>query len=118
MAAPARSTTGGETKARVIAAASALFAEHGLRGTSVRDIAERAGVNLAAAHYHFGSKEDLYFEVLRAQFEAVNRALARRGARLPAARRLARRALIALLRASRRCSSCCSGRRSACRARC
>ncbi len=95
----ARAASGSETKARVITAATALFAARGLRGTSVRDIAARAGVNLAAAHYHFGSKEDLYLEVLRVEFEAVHRALTRRGVRVPGDRRLTRRARAALLRA-------------------
>ena len=69
------------TKDRVIAAASALFAERGFRGTTVRDIAQRARVNLAAAHYHFGSKESLYLEVLRVQFAGVMIELGQRGAR-------------------------------------
>jgi AcrR family transcriptional regulator len=74
------------TKARVIAAASALFAERGFHGTTVRDIAQRAKVNLAAGHYHFGSKETLYLEVLRAQFGDVMAAFERRGAGLGARR--------------------------------
>ena len=75
MVAAARSTPR-ETRQRVIDAASELFAAHGFHGTTARDIAERAGVNLAAAHYHFGSKEDLYLEVLRAQFDAITAPLA------------------------------------------
>jgi AcrR family transcriptional regulator len=46
-------------------AAGELFAEHGLEGTSVRAIAEKAGANIAAINYHFGSKENLYNEALR-----------------------------------------------------
>lgn len=72
------------TKERVIAAASALFAERGFHGTTVRDIAQRARVNLAAGHYHFGSKETLYLEVLRAQFADVMAELEQRKARLTA----------------------------------
>lgn len=87
------------TRQRVIAAASELFAAHGFHGTTARDIAERAGVNLAAAHYHFGSKEDLYLEVLRAQFAAITDALERRGARLAADAKPGRAALETLLRA-------------------
>lgn len=88
-----------ETRQRVLDAASTLFAERGFHGTTARDIAERAGVNLAAAHYHFGSKESLYLEVMRAQFDAITAALERRGARLTAAARPGRAALEALLRA-------------------
>ena len=40
-------------------AAEKLFAERGFTGTSVRDIAEAAGVNLAMISYYFGSKEKL-----------------------------------------------------------
>jgi len=75
------------TKARVIAAASALFAEHGFHGTTVRDIAQRAKVNLAAGHYHFGSKETLYLEVLRTLFGDIMATLEQRGARLDMHRR-------------------------------
>ncbi|MGD9764378.1 MAG: CerR family C-terminal domain-containing protein [Candidatus Binatia bacterium] len=87
-----------DTKARVLQAAARLFAERGFRGTTAREIAERAGVNLAAAHYHFGSKEALYIEVLRAQFDALTSELTRRRARLPAGSGMRRPALIALLR--------------------
>jgi len=40
-------------------AAEGLFSEKGFDGTSVRDIAEEAGVNLAMISYYFGSKEKL-----------------------------------------------------------
>lgn len=63
------------TKARLIAAAADLFAERGFHGTKVRDIAARAGANVAAGHYHYGSKKDLYVEVMRAQFADIRRRL-------------------------------------------
>ncbi|MFN8644640.1 MAG: CerR family C-terminal domain-containing protein [Candidatus Binatia bacterium] len=89
-----------ETRQRVLDAAGALFAERGFHGTTARDIAERAGVNLAAAHYHFGSKEQLYLEVLRAQFDRITATLEQRGARLATAgARPTRAALERLLRA-------------------
>ena len=44
---------------RIIEAAERLFSEHGFDGTSVRDIAQQAGVNLAMISYYFGSKENL-----------------------------------------------------------
>ena len=68
------------TRQRLLAAASELFAERGFHGTKARDIAVRAGVNLAAANYHFGSKKELYLAVLRAQFAEVRALLRRRGA--------------------------------------
>jgi TetR/AcrR family transcriptional regulator, regulator of cefoperazone and chloramphenicol sensitivity len=85
------------TKARVIAAAAALFAERGFHGATMRDIAQRADVNLAAGHYHFGSKETLYLAVLRAEFADIMAELDRRGARQRAG--AGRAALQALLHA-------------------
>jgi AcrR family transcriptional regulator len=69
-----------ETRERVLSAASDLFATHGFHGTKMRDIAQRARVNLAAANYHFGSKEELYLDVLREQFARINEVLTERGA--------------------------------------
>lgn len=73
------------TKHRLIEAASTLFAEHGFHGTTVRDIATRAKANVAAGHYHYGSKRDLYLEVLREQFASTREMLRERGVAPPAA---------------------------------
>lgn len=88
------------TKQRLIAAASELFAERGFRATTARDIAERAGVNLAACNYHYGSKKKLYLEVLRAQFAAIRALLERRGGTKPLAEvaRMRREDVVELLR--------------------
>jgi AcrR family transcriptional regulator len=43
----------------ILQAAEQLFAEQGFDGTSVRDIAQRAKVNLAMISYYFGSKEKM-----------------------------------------------------------
>lgn len=43
----------------ILVVAEALFGEKGFDGTSVRDIAQQAGVNLAMISYYFGSKEKL-----------------------------------------------------------
>jgi AcrR family transcriptional regulator len=48
-----------EKQIQIMTAAEKLFAEKGFDGTSVRDIAEAAGVNLAMISYYFGSKEKL-----------------------------------------------------------
>ena len=71
------------TKDRLVAAATELFAEHGFHGTTMRDIAECAGANLAAVNYHYGSKKALYLEVMRVQFAHVRAELRRRGAAPP-----------------------------------
>lgn len=44
---------------QIITAAEKLIADHGFEGTSVRDIADAAHVNLAMISYYFGSKEKL-----------------------------------------------------------
>jgi AcrR family transcriptional regulator len=76
MAAPRPSPA---TSARLLEAAAELFAARGYERTTIRDIALRAGANVAAGHYHFGSKQDLYLEVARAQFGEVSARLAARG---------------------------------------
>jgi len=50
------------TRARIRDAALALFGAHGFSGTSVRAIADRAGVSAALVMHHFGSKEALRTE--------------------------------------------------------
>jgi AcrR family transcriptional regulator len=85
----------------VVAAAAELFAERGFRGTTMRAIAERAGTNLASAHYHFGSKQKLYLEVAFSMFLGLERRLAEQGLSPGPAElaRLSRRELAELLRA-------------------
>ena len=90
----------GGTKDRLLTAAAELFAERGFHRTTVRDIAARARVNVAAGNYHYGSKRALYLAVLRAQFADVRATLRARGAAVPEGelRGLSRRQLAALLR--------------------
>src|SRR5438105_15411192 len=66
--APGRSAT----KSRILDAAEALFMEHGFDATSLRQITAAANVNLAAVHYHFGSKEELFESVLRRRLDPMN----------------------------------------------
>ena len=68
-----------ETRDRVMEAAAELFAERGFRGATMRAIAESAGTNLASAHYHFGSKAQLYRDVAFAMFQGLQERLAERG---------------------------------------
>ncbi|MCW3464624.1 TetR family transcriptional regulator [Chitinophaga sp. PC15] len=50
--------------------AERLFADHGFHGTSVRDIAQEADVNIAMISYYFGSKDKLLEAVFRFRMEA------------------------------------------------
>jgi len=54
-----------ETRQRLLDAAGELFAEKGFRLTGTREICRKAGTDIAAIHYHFGNKENLYEAVLR-----------------------------------------------------
>ena len=48
-----------DTVERILDAAEDLFSEKGFAETSLRNITTKAGVNLAAVNYHFGSKKSL-----------------------------------------------------------
>lgn len=52
------------TKTKILNAAEKLFALSGFAETSMRQITNKAEVNLASVNYHFGSKKDLTIEVL------------------------------------------------------
>lgn len=54
-----------ETRERILKIACEVFAKQGFRDTTVRDICEQAGVNVAAVNYYFRSKEKLYEEVCK-----------------------------------------------------
>ncbi|NPC42283.1 TetR family transcriptional regulator [Nocardioides sp. zg-1230] len=53
-----------DTRAEVLAAARASFAEKGFRGTTIRAVAASAGVDPALVHHYFGSKDDLFLAAL------------------------------------------------------
>src|SRR3954447_15312736 len=55
---------GEEPRRRILSAGLEMFAEQGYEATSTRLLAERAGVNLPAIPYYFGSKEGLYRAVV------------------------------------------------------
>ena len=48
-----------ETRGRILAAAKAIYEQNGTRGTTTREVAERAGVNEATLFRHFGNKHAL-----------------------------------------------------------
>lgn len=59
-------------KDRILDAAEALFAKHGFDGVSMRMVADKAGVDLALASYHFGNKRGLFDAVLLRRAEVLN----------------------------------------------
>lgn len=67
---PRRSDTSpAETKARLLDAAADVFAERGLAGASLAEIAARAGFTRGAVHWHFESKEQLLLAVVEQRLE-------------------------------------------------
>lgn len=63
---------GTDTKERVLRAAERIFGHQGYAGTTLREVTAEAGVNLASANYHFGSKEALVMEMLRQRVAPIN----------------------------------------------
>ncbi len=63
-----------DTKDQILDAAESLFADRGLAAVPLRRIIAEAGVNSAAIHYHFGSKEELVRAVFQRRFDPINRA--------------------------------------------
>jgi AcrR family transcriptional regulator len=61
-----------DTKQKILDAAERLVAEQGYAATSLRQIIAEAGVNLAAVHYHFGSKEELLDGLVMRKVGPVN----------------------------------------------
>lgn len=56
------------TRGKLLTAAGEIFAEKGFREATVAEICRKAGTNVAAINYHFGSKETLYREAWRHAF--------------------------------------------------
>jgi len=53
-----------QSKDRILAAAGPIFAKNGFGKTTIRQISQAAGVNLASVNYYFGDKRRLYEETL------------------------------------------------------
>src|SRR5471032_1898090 len=61
-----------ETRRRILEAAEELFMQHGFEGASMRLLTTKAGVNLAAVNYHFGSKDALIEAVFQRRLDPMN----------------------------------------------
>ena len=57
---------------RILHVAIEVFAEHGFRDTTIREICKRANVNVASINYYFRSKEALYTQALSFAFHEAN----------------------------------------------
>jgi AcrR family transcriptional regulator len=66
-----RSVRGDATKELILEAARESLREQGYSGTSIRAVAERAGVQLSLVHYHFGSKQGVLVAVLERENEKL-----------------------------------------------
>ncbi|MGE3841765.1 MAG: TetR/AcrR family transcriptional regulator [Vicinamibacterales bacterium] len=81
---------GPDSRSRLVAAATAEFADHGLAGASIDRIARKARLNKAMIYYHFESKDALYQEIIRTTIASVARRVgAIRDAALPPEEKLA-----------------------------
>ncbi|XVQ12514.1 TetR/AcrR family transcriptional regulator [Spirillospora sp. CA-255316] len=63
--------TGKERREQLLTIGRSLFAERGLDGTSVEEIAAAAGVSKPVVYEHFGGKEGLYAVVVDREFERL-----------------------------------------------
>jgi AcrR family transcriptional regulator len=53
-----------DTRATILDAARASFAERGFAGTTIRGVASAAGVDAALVHHYFGTKDDLFLAAM------------------------------------------------------
>lgn len=60
-----QSIKGASSKEHLLRTAITIFAELGYEGTTMRNIARKADMNIATLLYHFPNKEELYFEVFK-----------------------------------------------------
>ena len=67
-----------EARQKLIRAAGQVFAEVGYDAATVRQITDRAEVNVASINYHFGDKLHLYREVLSETFSQRTHLLGQR----------------------------------------
>jgi len=68
-----RSRRSEQSQQQILAAAEEEFADKGLAGARVDEIAEASGVNKQMIYYYYGSKEDLYLAVLERAYAAMRK---------------------------------------------
>ncbi|NUW30630.1 TetR/AcrR family transcriptional regulator [Nonomuraea sp. SMC257] len=67
-----------DTRTRILAVARELFAQQGVRETSLREIADRLGITKPALYYHFASREDLVRSIVEPMMDDIERFVAGR----------------------------------------
>ncbi|MEW6712328.1 MAG: TetR/AcrR family transcriptional regulator, partial [Candidatus Riflebacteria bacterium] len=60
------------TRQLILDTAGELFADYGMKGTSIKMIADASKQNIAAANYHFGSKKNLYIDTIKHVVEKLS----------------------------------------------
>ncbi len=79
---------GDDTRERILAAAEALFAQHGYDATGIAEVCAKAGVTKGGFYHHFPSKQALFLALLHRWLEGVQASLQgglREGESVPAA---------------------------------
>lgn len=64
-----------ESREKILLAARKAFATHGFEAANIRDIAAEVGVTHTLIRYHFGSKEELWKDVVRDMYARLDRTL-------------------------------------------
>lgn len=72
---PARREDGEQTREQLLNSAEEFFADQGFHATSIRQIVDRAGCNIAAVNYHFHGKDNLYHEIVHRRLSAFREVL-------------------------------------------
>ena len=62
------------TEQKIKETARVHFLEKGLRGTTIREVAEKAGVNVALVNYYFRTKNKLFIAIFKEKFLTFNEA--------------------------------------------
>ncbi len=71
---PNKESAGQAMRERILDAAEGLFAEHGFDGVTVRQVTRKAAVDVALAHYYFGTKRGLFDSVFLRRAAILNEA--------------------------------------------